>query len=67
MITSAQNAPWPLDIEIQDLAAAGLPAPSLVRMKLFTLDHRLVEGILGHLSERDSLLVVKSLRRLFES
>ena len=21
MITSAQNAPWPLDIEIQDLAA----------------------------------------------
>jgi len=64
MITSAKNAPWPLDINIQDLAAAGLPAQSLVRMKLFTLDHRLIERILGCLSERDRRLVVQSLRRL---
>ena len=42
MITSAANAPWPLDITIKDLKTAGLPAPSVVRMKLFTLDHRFV-------------------------
>ena len=42
MITSAQNPPWPLDVPISDLVAAGLPAPSVVRMKLFTLDHRFI-------------------------
>ncbi len=40
MITSAQNPAWPLDVPISDLNAAGLPAPSVVRMKHFTLDHR---------------------------
>lgn len=37
MITSAENPPWPLDVEIADLAAAGLPAASKIRFKLFTL------------------------------
>jgi mRNA interferase MazF len=40
MITSAGNPPWPLDCEIRDREAAGLPAPSKLRMKLFTLDNR---------------------------
>lgn len=31
MITSAANPPWPLDCAIEDLASAGLPAPSIVR------------------------------------
>lgn len=53
MITSAANLPWPLDCVIEDLAAAGLPAPSKVRFKLFTLDHRLVRGVLGRLSSCD--------------
>lgn len=39
MVTSQGNASWPLDCQITDLTAAGLPAPSLVRFKLFTLDH----------------------------
>ena len=47
MITSAANAPWPLDCPVTDLKTAGLPAPSVVRFKLFTLDHRLVRGELG--------------------
>ena len=42
MITSQGNPPWPLDCTLTDLAAAGLPAASKVRFKLFTLDHRLV-------------------------
>lgn len=53
MITSAGNPPWPLDCEIRDREAAGLPAPSKVGMKLFTLDTRLLRGALGHLAEPD--------------
>lgn len=34
---------------IEDLETAGLPAPSVVRCKLFTLDVRLVRGVLGRL------------------
>lgn len=64
MITSSGNAPWPLDCSIGDLVAAGLPAPSLVRFKLFTLDHRLVRGQLGKLSSADAETVASALRRL---
>jgi mRNA interferase MazF len=64
MITSATNPPWPLDCPIGDLAAAGLPAASLVRFKLFTLDHRLVRGQLGQLSPADADRVAGALRRL---
>lgn len=53
MITSAENPPWPLDQPIHDLAAAGLPAPSVVRCKLFTLDLRLVRGAIGRLAASD--------------
>lgn len=44
---------WPADIVIENLKLAGLPAPSIVRFKLFTLDHRLILGRLGNLSEVD--------------
>ncbi|MBS0508269.1 MAG: type II toxin-antitoxin system PemK/MazF family toxin [Proteobacteria bacterium] len=65
MITSAGNAPWPLDCAIQDLAGAGLPAPSVVRCKLFTLDARLVRGGLGRLAGHDVRAMERSLGRLF--
>lgn len=64
MITSTGNAPWPLDCPLEDLPAAGLPAPSLVRFKLFTLDHRLVRGQLGALAPADGKKVEAALRRL---
>ena len=64
MITSQANSPWPLDCVLADLAAAGLPAPSRVRFKLFTLDHRLVRGIVGHLSPGDIGQVRAGLTRL---
>lgn len=57
MITSQANPPWPLDCPLTDLAAAGLPAPSKVRFKLFTLDHRLVRGEIGKLSLADAEVV----------
>lgn len=65
MITSAYHAPWPLDCLVQDLTAAGLPAPSKVRFKLFTLDHRLIHGVLGRLSEADAKTVQAALSSLF--
>jgi mRNA interferase MazF len=64
MITSAANPPWPLDCPIEDLKAAGLPAPSKVRFKLFTLDHRLVRGQLGRLGPDDEVRVRQGLAKL---
>lgn len=66
MVTSQGNAPWPLDCPIADLKAAGLPVPSKVRFKLFTLDHRLVRGELGKLSATDAAVVQRGLARLLE-
>jgi mRNA interferase MazF len=41
MITSAQNRPWPGDLPIADLQAAGLPVPSVIRpCKLATIEAR---------------------------
>jgi mRNA interferase MazF len=64
MITSQDNAPWPLDYTLTDLATAGLPAPSLVRFKLFTLDHRLVRGEIGRLALGDAERVDAGLTEL---
>ena len=64
MITSAKNPPWPLDVPLSDLTRAGLPAPSVVRMKLFTLDHRFVLDKCGTLSDRDRKSVTRTLTTL---
>lgn len=64
MITSQANAPWPLDCTLTDLDAAGLPAASKVRFKLFTLDNRLVRGELGKLTTKDVAAVRAGLASL---
>jgi mRNA interferase MazF len=64
MITSEKNAPWPLDVKIGDFKQAGLPAPSVVRMKLFTLDHRFVVARVGVLSDSDRMGIEASLHAL---
>jgi mRNA interferase MazF len=66
MITSAQNSDWPLDVEIADLDMAGLTSASVVRMKLFTLDDRLIIRQAGQLSDTDRSNVSKSVTRLFK-
>jgi mRNA interferase MazF len=63
MITSAANPPWPFDIEI-DSKKAGLRAPSKVRMKLFTLDNRLILNKAGTLAKNDRAAIGGSLVRL---
>lgn len=53
MITTEGHAPWPGDVAIQDREAAGLPQPCLVRLKLFTLDNRLLLRRAGSLALED--------------
>ena len=64
MITSAKNPDWPLDACIGSLKKAGLPAPSKVRMKLFTLDSRLIIKKTGGLASKDQKTVKESLQKL---
>lgn len=64
MITTASHSTWALDVEITDLTSAGLKAPSIVRMKLFTLDHVLVRKQIGRLSAVDQAAVLESLASL---
>lgn len=54
MITSAVTNRWATDVEIIDLDAAGLPKPSKVRFKLFTLDNRVINRKLGKLAKADA-------------
>ncbi len=64
MITSKKDPPWPLDCPLLDPDAAGLRVPSLVRFKLFTLDHRLVRGVIGQLGLEDQVRVRGALAQL---
>ena len=39
MVTSAENRGWPSDVAVSNLAAAGLPAPSVIRTsKIATIE-----------------------------
>lgn len=53
MITTKGEPPWPGDVAIRDLRAAGLPRSCIVRLKLFTLDNRLVLERRGRLARAD--------------
>ena len=53
MITTKIDPSWPGDTPLKDPAAAGLPAASTVRLKLFTLDNRLIHKVVGALSSGD--------------
>jgi len=66
MITSVKSNQelWSTDVVIEDLNSVQLPAPSLIRFKLFTLDHRLIIGRLGALSELDQRQVQRKLREI---
>ena len=65
MITSQKNPDWPLDTTITGNHQAGLKAPSKVRMKLFTLDNRLIVKKIGNLAGQDKRAVARALRSLF--
>lgn len=64
MITTQRGSYWPLDVPISDGKSAGLSASSIVRMKLFTLDHRLILRKAGRLARADKHEVLRSLQSL---
>lgn len=66
MITSGGGEPWPLDVPLRDRATAGLAVDCVVRMKLFTLDHRLVLRKIGRLGRPDQARVRTVLRQLLD-
>lgn len=53
MITTAKHSHWASDIAIEDYHHANLTSPSLIRCKLFTLDHDMIIRKLGRLSNHD--------------
>lgn len=64
MITSAKHSSWALDTPITDLDSAGLPSSSIIRMKLFTLDHSLIIRKAGRLSDVDREVLQVALAEL---
>jgi len=65
MITSARNNPWPLDVPIKDWKKSGLPKASVLRMKFFTIDHRLILEKIGTVSSADAIKMRKYFLKLF--
>lgn len=64
MITST-SASWDSDMPIKDTNAAGLKVACHVRLKLFTLDERLLAKTIGNLSARDAKALRAKLNNLF--
>lgn len=66
MITSLKPSQdlWPADLVIENLETTGLPVPSIIRFKMFTLDHRLILDRLGKLSEIDQHRVQQKLKEI---
>ena len=64
MITSQKNPDWPLDTLITGIRRTGLKAASKVRMKIFTLDSRLIVKKIGTLTDSDKKAVTRALQSL---
>ena len=62
-ITKAKQSSWPDDLRIGS-DEAGLPEECIVRMKLFTIDNRLIQERTGRLSATDQEQVRGGLRQL---
>lgn len=62
MITTKGGAAWKSDVGIASLTPTGLPAPSVIRMKLFTLDNRLIIKKIGILGSQDKKKVATVVR-----
>ena len=64
MVTSKVSRRWPHDVPITELDQAGLSMVCVVRMKIFTLDNRLIIGRLGELGAKDRAKVIEALDKL---
>jgi mRNA interferase MazF len=68
MITSAENRPWPGDVDLRaDLQVSGLPAPSVARpVKIATIEAAAASH-LGRVSDTTRLAVMKQIREQLKS
>ena len=64
MITTKNHSPS-LDTAIEDLNSVGLKTPSIVRFKLFTLEHTLIIRKIGNLGKRDRTMLKARMRKVF--
>jgi len=64
MITTAANSRWDEDIMLSDLDIAGIPHPSVVRFKLFTLPNELLLRQLGYLCTADQAKLRAGISRI---
>lgn len=64
-VTKAKKSVWPGDV-LLDYQQAGLPERSIVRMKLFTIDNRLILKRIGRLTTTDRQEVIRSLDKLIQ-
>ncbi len=63
MITSAKHSEWFGDFLVTDLESTGLSQEVIIRQKIFTIDLRLVEKSVGHLSKKDADAVKSLLKK----
>jgi mRNA interferase MazF len=63
MITSAENRGWPGDVTINNLAEAGLPAPSVIRAAKITTIDATDANKLGSVSAAQLRKVIDRVRR----
>jgi mRNA interferase MazF len=67
MITTAARSHWPSDVPLRDLSRAGLTKPSVVRLRLFTLENEMVSRRIGTLAAADRRNVQSALAACFGS
>ncbi len=63
MITTRSHSPWPHDVPISNVRAAGLTAPCVVRWKIATRDVHLVLAKSGALAAEDRKSVRAALKQ----
>ncbi|MFZ0132702.1 MAG: type II toxin-antitoxin system PemK/MazF family toxin [Desulfobacterales bacterium] len=65
MITTRGHRRWPGDSQIEEYSAAGLNLPCQVRLKVFTIDNRLLLKKIGRLAANDTTTVKRHLHQFF--
>jgi len=66
MITTSRGHEWPGDTDITDLDSAGLRVVCFVRLKMFTLDNRLILKKLGTVSFQDRTSVERAMSEMLD-
>ena len=62
MVTTSSHRSWPGDVVLSDYKAAGLRMRCIARLKLFTLDNRLVVKRIGSLPANDQKKISSQLK-----